>query len=386
MTPDLSTPGSTAPARARTIYIASPCTPKGGGMYKVADYLVQNQARVAADASPAAELRLLDTRGDGSALSSLGVLTAALAQLLQSRLQGELAGVHVNVAERLSLLRKGAVIVLSRAIGVPVLLHLHAAQLHSSYPHLPLPLQALTRWVFSLPQGCVVLGQTSRQFVIEQLKVPAERVQVLNNGVPEPSQPRRVPAEGRALRVLFVGNLSERKGVSDLLAALAQPGFDTQQLSVDMAGGGDVEGYQAKARTLGLAERVRFTGWVDQAGVAALMANADVLVLPSYDEGLPLVILEALANGVAVVCSPVGEIGSVLSHDKNALLVQPGDVPGLALALQRVLSDAPLRQRLEQAGRRLYEEKFSVRRFFAEVARLHQTHFGVAARPADQRR
>ena len=89
---------------------------------------------------------------------------------------------------------------------------------------------------------------------------------------------------------------------------------------------------------------------------------------------------------MAVVCSPVGEIGSVLSHEENALLVQPGDVPGLAQALQRVLSDATLRQTLEQAGRRLYEEKFSVRRFFAEVARLHKAHFGVAARPADQRR
>jgi hypothetical protein len=61
-------------------------------------------------------------------------------------------------------------------------------------------------------------------------------------------------------------------------------------------------------------------------------------------------------------------------------------VPGLALALQRVLSDELLRQTLEQAGRRLYEERFSVSRFFAEVARLHQRHFGVAAQPADQRR
>ena len=355
-------------------------------MYKVADYLVQNQAKAVPDAPPAAELRLLDTRGDGSALSSLGVLSTALAQLLQSRWRGELAGVHVNVAERMSLLRKGAVMGLSRALGVPVLLHLHAAQLHSSYPLMPRPLQALTRWVFSLPQGCVVLGQASRQFVIDQLKVPPERVQVLNNGVPEPSQPRRVPAEGQALRVLFVGNLSERKGVSDLLAALAQPGFDTQRLSVDLAGGGDVEGYRAKALALGLGERVRFTGWIDQAGVAQLMAKADVLVLPSYDEGLPLVILEALANGVAVVCSPVGEIGSVLSHEQHALLVQPGDVTGLGQALQRVLHDAALRQSLEQAGRRLYEEKFSVCRFFAEVARLHQALFGVAARPADQRR
>ena len=136
---DVSRPDTGTPALPRTIYIASPCTPKGGGMYKVADYLVQNQGPPQGSAQ-AAELRMLDTRGDGSALSSLWVLGAALGKLFQSSLQGELAGVHVNVAERLSLLRKGAVIVLSRALGVPVLLHLHAAQLHSSYPRLPRPL------------------------------------------------------------------------------------------------------------------------------------------------------------------------------------------------------------------------------------------------------
>jgi len=371
-------------AQRRLIYIASPCTPKGGGMYKVADYLVQNQAHPVPGAPPAAELRLLDTRGDGSAVSSLGVLATALGKLLLSHWRGELAGVHVNVAERLSLLRKGVVVLVCRGLGVPVLLHLHAAQLHSAYPRLPGPLQALTRWFFSMPQACVVLGEASRQFVVEQLEVPAQRVQVLNNGVPEPSQSRRVP--GAVQRILFVGNLSERKGVSDLLAALARPGFDTQRVVVDIAGGGDVAAYTAQARALGLQDWVHFTGWLDQPGVARLMARADLLVLPSYDEGLPLVILEAMANGVAVVCSPVGEIGAVLTHEKQALLVPPGDVPALALAMQRVLQDAVLRQALEQAGRQLYEEKFSVNRFFMEVARLHQRHFGVAARPANQRR
>jgi glycosyltransferase involved in cell wall biosynthesis len=363
----------------RTIFIAGPSTPKGGGMFKVADYLVQSQARPMSTITQTAELRLLDTRGDGSALSSLAVLTLALGKLLLCRLRGELVGVHVNVAERLSLFRKGVVIVASRALGVPVVLHLHAAQLHHVYPDLPRPLQALTRWVFSLPQSCVVLGQVSRQFVIEKLGVPAQRVEIINNGVPEPTETRRRSDPEAVQRVLFVGNLSERKGVSDLLDALALSGFDRRQVKVQIAGGGDVAAYQAKANRLGLKHLVHFSGWVDQPEVARLMAAADVLVLPSYDEGLPLVILEALANGVAVVCSPVGEIDSVLTDGVDAVFVAPGDPRGLAAGLQRVLRTPVLRETLEKNGRGLYEQEFSIQRFFSEVARLHQRHFGISA-------
>lgn len=363
----------------RYIYIACPWTPKGGGMFKVADYLIQAQA--CSTPAGAAELRPLDTRGGANALYSFWVLTTALARLVRGRLDGRLAGVHVNMAERLSLFRKSAVVIMSRALGVPVVLHLHAAQLHHFYRTLPRPLQALTRWVFSLPASCVVLGNAARGFVTDELRVPADRVEIVINGVPEPTEARRKVVANAVQRVLFVGNLSERKGVSDLLQALALPGFDTDRLEVSLAGGGDMQAYQAKARELGIERFVRFEGWSDQPKVARLMARADVLVLPSYDEGLPLVILEALANGVAVVCSPVGEIPSVLTHDVNACFVRPGDVPGLAAGLQRVLQQPELMDRLGRNGRTLYEQQFSLTRFFASVARVHQRHFGIAGQP-----
>jgi glycosyltransferase involved in cell wall biosynthesis len=372
----------------RYIYIACPWTPMGGGMFKVADYLIQAQASSSAIASAdAAELRPLDTRGGANALYSFWVLATALARIARGRISGRLAGVHVNMAERLSLFRKGAVIVACRAIGVPVVLHLHAAQLHPFYHSLPRPLQALTRWVFSLPASCVVLGSAARRFVIEDLGVAEERVDIVINGVPEPTHARRIAAEtgespkAAVQRVLFLGNLSERKGVSDLLQALALPGFDTSRLEVTLAGGGDVQAYEAKARELGINGFVRFAGWSDQQQVARLMARTDVLVLPSYDEGLPLVILEALANGVAVVCSPVGEIPSVLQDGINACFVQPGDVAGIAAVLQRVLEDDGLRSSLERNGRALYERNFSIARFFSSVARIHLRDFGVAGRP-----
>lgn len=366
----------------RYIYIACPWAPMGGGMFKVADYLIQAQASSSAIASAdAAELRPLDTRGGANALYSFWVLAGALARIARGRLNGRLAGVHVNMAERLSLFRKGAVVVACRAVGVPVVLHLHAAQLHQFYHSLPRPLQALTRWVFSLPASCVVLGTAARRFVIEELGVAEERVDIVINGVPEPTHARRIATDDGVQRVLFLGNLSERKGVSDLLQALALPGLDTARLEVTIAGGGDVQAYEGKARALGIDGFVRFAGWSDQQQVARLMARTDVLVLPSYDEGLPLVILEALANGVAVVCTPVGEIPSVLEDGVNACFVQPGDVAGIAAALQQVLQQPELRSSLESNGRALYEQKFSMARFFSSVAHIHQRDFGVAGWP-----
>ncbi len=368
----LSAPQAAAAEDLRYIYIACPWTPIGGGMFKVADYLIQSQVR-----RPGAAPRLqpLDTRGSGSPVRSLLVLAGALGKLARGRASGHLAGVHVNMAERLSLFRKSTVLLTCKALGLPAVLHLHAAQLHHSYRRFPAPLQGLVRWVFSLPNSVVVLGKTSADFVMNELKVAPQRVEIVINGVPEPRVPRRVP--GAVQRVLFVGNLSERKGVSDLLRALAQPALTDVPLVATFAGGGDVAGYRSMADRLGLGERVRFEGWADQDQVATLLAEADMLVLPSYDEGLPLAILEALAHGVAVVCTPVGEIPHVLSDGVDAVFVPPGDVPGIAAGLRRVLQDPGLREALERNGRQLYEQRFSLARFFASIASVHRRHFGV---------
>jgi glycosyltransferase involved in cell wall biosynthesis len=372
----------TVPLRAvRYIYIACPWTPVGGGMFKVADYLIQSQA--AQTPEHAAQLRPLDSRGAGSPASSLWVLATALAKIVWGRAVGRLAGVHVNMAERMSLFRKGAIVAVARAVGVPVVLHLHAAQLHHFYRSLPAPLQALVRWMFSLPATVVVIGPAAREFVTTELRVPLKRVEIMINGVPEATEPRRQPQAGEPQRLLFLGNLSERKGLTDLLLALARPGFDPSRLEVVIAGGGDVEGYQAKARRLGIEAFVRFEGWCAQDKVARLLAQSDVLVLPSKDEVLPLVILEALANRVAVVCTPVGEIPSLLSDGVDACFVKPGDVDDLAAGLQKVLQQPALRETLVHNGRALYERQFSLRQFFAGVARIHRRHFGIAGQPLE---
>jgi len=97
-------------------------------MFKVADYMIQSQSPGSVAEAERAHLIPLDTRGGGAAAMSALVLTKALVRILAGRASGRLAGVHVNMAERLSMYRKCVVVLAARALGVPVVLHLHAAQ------------------------------------------------------------------------------------------------------------------------------------------------------------------------------------------------------------------------------------------------------------------
>lgn len=379
--------------RRRHILLATPWAPMGGGMLRVADYLVQSQDREADERH--AELRPLESRGGGGGAWSLVVVLGALAKVLRDWLGGNLAGVHINVAERLSLVRKGLIVALCRLLGVPTVLHLHAAQLPQNFGGMSALSRRLTCRMFALATLVVVLGEGARRFVVETLGVPADRVHVIANGVPGPAAlpGARAVSGARALsaadavappglRLLFVGNLSERKGVTDLLESVAALRRSRPDLALDLQllGGGDVPAYQAKADALGIADIGRFAGWQDQAGIAAAMASADALVLPSYDEGLPLVILEALANALPVICTPVGEIPQNLVADRDALFITPGDQPALAAAIARLADEPALRQRLGREGRALYEAHFGLDRFFDRIADVHRAAFGVSAK------
>lgn len=367
----------------KKIFIACPWTPLGGGMFKVADYLIQSQTPEKVNKINRAQLIPLDTRGGKHPIFSIFYLTAALTTLLFYRILGEAAGVHVNMAERLSLFRKSTVILFSRSIGVPVILHLHAAQLHHFYAQLPSFLKAFTRWTFSKASKVIVLGETAKKFVIEDLKVSPSNVEIILNGVPEPTYPRApYSATHNKTRVMFLGNLSERKGVSDLLNAIAKSqAFQDGKAEAVFVGAENIELYCNKAEQLGISNMVQFTGWANQEQVAQWMATTDILALPSYDEGLPLVILEALSNKVAVLCTPVGEIPHNLKSDVDSVFVSPGNIEEITQALDKLILDQTYREYIAAKGRELYEKGFSLDRFSNSVAEVHQRVFGASARP-----
>ena len=320
----------------RTVFLACPYGQVGGGMGSIMAYL----ASLERDPSGRFDLKRLESRGGGHIALSPAFLAGAMGRIVAEGVRGRLAVVHLNLAERGSVYRKAALIAATKLAGGRVLLHLHAAQIVQFHGAMNSMGKRLVRWMFRSADHVVVLGEVWRRWVSDMFDIRPSKISVVYNGVPATAaKARTVPDDGR-FRLLFVGNLLERKGVADLLRAFASPALQGRDMELTMAGGGPVDLYRAMAAQLGIADRVTFTGWVSQDDARVLMVNADALVLPAYDEGLPLVILEALASGTPVICTPVGSIPEVLDHGKTALFVAPGDEAGIAAAIA-VLNDQP---------------------------------------------
>ncbi len=113
-------------------------------------------------------------------------------------------------------------------------------------------------------------------------------------------------------------------------------------------------------------------GWLNSAAADNLLRRTDILVLPSFAENLPMVILEAFAHGVPVVSTPVGAIAEVIDDGRNGLLVPAGDVAALAGALKKLLDNPELRRSLGQAARRDHAERYEIGPYVTQLAGIWQ--------------
>jgi len=274
--------------------------------------------------------------------------------------------IHVNMSERLSVLRKGLVVELGAAFDIPVILHLHGAEFVDYFRSLSSARRARVTRMMLKANRILVLGTFWRSFVVDELKIPADRVSVLHNAVPGPSAVPSRPAEGTC-RLLFLGVVGVRKGIETLLQALPLLPARTSW-HLDVAGNGNIEACRAEVSRLGVADRVTVMGWVDERRAARLLAESDVLVLPSRNEGLPLAILEGMSYGLPIVTTPVGSIMDAVSHGETGLLVPPGDHVALAAALTSLVEDPDLRRKLGRGARDQYERTFQLSTFKAKLA------------------
>ncbi len=181
----------------------------------------------------------------------------------------------------------------------------------------------------------------------------------------------------RAPTVVAVGRLVEKKGFDVLLHACAVLAGTGRAVACDVVGGGPLESdLRALARRLGLDEVVRFHGPLPQGEVRDLVATGSVLAAPCVvgedgnRDGLPTVLLEAMALGTPCVATPITGIPEVVRHDDTGLLVPERDPGALAAAVARLLDDEPLRVRLASRARALVEEAFDGRRQASRLATL----------------
>ena len=154
------------------------------------------------------------------------------------------------------------------------------------------------------------------------------------------------------LRLLAVGRLIPRKGFDRLLSAVATAAAEGAAIELRIVGTGpEEEALRRHAAELGIADRVTFAGFVDQAGLPAAYAEADAFAFPTLRDPFGFVLLEAAAAGLPAVASPeAGSTLELIEHERTGLVVAPDDVDGMAAALVRLARDPALRERLGRAA------------------------------------
>ena len=233
---------------------------------------------------------------DGGLLYRQWILVKAIATFLRVLTTRRVTLVHCHAAMRGSFWRKGLFASLARAWNIPVILHLHGSEMKPFHQSQPRALQHLIRRSLERATRVLVLSESWKRFIAEI--APQARVTVLPNYVVVPGG--RVEREA-GTTILFLGLIGERKGVFDLLPAFAEVRRAHPEARLILGGNGDIARARSEVEALGLSNSVTLAGWVDGARKAELLAQADVFVLPSYNEGLPMSVLEAMAESLPVV-------------------------------------------------------------------------------------
>jgi glycosyltransferase involved in cell wall biosynthesis len=274
------------------------------------------------------------------------VLMWALVAFVWALITKKVSIVHCHAAMRGSFWRKSLFAIIARAFGIPTLFHLHGSEMKSFYANQSRWVQRMISRQLEQASRVIVLSDSWKAFVLSI--APRSRPIVVPNYVHIPDAPTAVRKS--TITLLFLGLIGQRKGVFDLLKAFAGARARHANLRLVIGGDGQVAKAAKMARELQIADVVTFAGWVDGSAKTALLETADIYLLPSHNEGLPVSVLEAMAYRLPVITTPVGGIPELITDGVEGRLVTRGDLLALENTICELAEDSALRRRFGQAG------------------------------------
>jgi glycosyltransferase involved in cell wall biosynthesis len=249
--------------------------------------------------------------------------------------------VHVHTASRGSFVRKSFVVLIGKLFSKKVVLHVHGGEFHIFYKK-----WWFIRWaILAIARKCdLIICVSPKLRDLFASFQPKARVAILNNPVTGNRFQSGSSKRDDVVQFLFLGKVCESKGVFILLDAVNMlPSVIRNQMRLTIGGIGDISALKNKVSDLKLEKWVTYAGWINGDDKYRALAVSDILVLPSYNEGLPISILEGMAAGLPIVATNVGGIPQVVTSGHNGVLVEAGDPDGLRDAMQKLIECKTLR-------------------------------------------
>lgn len=277
--------------------------------------------------------------------------------------------VHIHGAANASFYRCKLFIKLAKILGKKAILHEHAADFVEFYNNSSSK-EDITETINKC-DSLIVLSNSWKAYFISIGVVP-DKVYVLNNIV-SPPEIKIMKRNDDKLHLLYMGEISNRKGVFDLLNAISEnKDYFKDNLLLKIGGNevdGDIKGF---IKEKGLGSFVSYEGWIAGEYKNKCLNWEDVYILPSYNEGLPIAILEAMSYSHPIISTPVGGIPEIIENYKNGILVQPGNLKEIAESIKYYIEH---KESINEHGKKSYDivKNFFPEKVFADLADIYET-------------
>lgn len=311
----------------------------------------------------------ISTKPEGTFLKQSLFFMASICKTIYHGLIIKPDGFHIHFASRGSTLRKIILIWILILLRKKIILHAHGGEFHLFFQRLPQFLQRILKRTNRKSRALIVLSNNWKQYYVNHGFSTESNTFVFYNPVTLPKQTVQ-PDSIAQLSFLYLGKISDNKGVFDLIQSLSRiPDDMLNRCTFHFAGDGEISRLREAAAIN--EEVVTVLGWVEGKQKQALLQGSHVFILPSYHEGVPLAMLEAMAHGMAIITTPVGGIPEIIKDGYNGILVPPGDIDRLAEAIITLVNNPQQREALAKHAR-LTASQYAIDAYMEKLHQLYQ--------------
>ena len=264
---------------------------------------------------------------------------------------------HIHMASYGSTFRKMKYIKLLKKKNKKVIVHIHGASYMDFYESLSNNGKKRVTNVINQADIIIALSDTWKNLF--ENEVGLKNVKVLKNGIDsECFVDARSIQDDMYNKILFLGRLGKRKGAYDLIYSIKKLKDRGIDIKCIMAGDGEVEEVKSLSKELKIDSNVKCVGWIDINKKKEFLRKSGILVLPSYNEGLPMAILEGMAAGKVIISTTVGAIPEVIKNRENGILIEAGDIEALTNAIEEIVNNKKLAEQISLNNVEKIEREF----------------------------
>jgi glycosyltransferase involved in cell wall biosynthesis len=312
------------------------------------------------------KLKYISSMEDGNKLKKLFIAIKAYMAFCNDIKNYDI--LHVHMAAQASFTRKAYFIKKAYSKGKKIVIHQHAADFDVFYfEQSDEKKKAEIRNVFAMAVKVIVLSDEWADFFGKNI-CDSSKIEVVYNGVIIPQYKKDDYSDHN---VLFLGRLGERKGSYDLIEAIPLVLKAIPDAMFFLGGDGDVDKSKEIAESKGIADHVKFLGWIRDEVKENYLRKCSIFTLPSYHEGMPMSVLEAMSYGLAAVSTNAGGIPQIIGNGMNGIRIDAGDIDALAKNIVMLLSDTAQKAKIGNAGRKRIKSDFNAKNSIGKIINIY---------------